>query len=150
LLELARFTSEYYFAPLGETVAAMFPSDLPAWGDRRIALTDAGALAPSRDPTEAALRELLLEPGRSRLSDLRRRLPSPDFAARIAALAREGRVALDEPAGRGSRYETAVELAAGGALEARARAGRSEPAKRVIDLLEALGRPATLDELRDG
>jgi len=150
LLELARFTADYYFAPLGETVAAMFPTDLPAWGDRRIALTNAGALAPSRNAAEASLRELLLEHGRLRLSELRRRLPLPDLAGHVEALRREGRIALDEPEGRGSRYETAVELAAGGAEEARARAGRSQAAWRVIEQLEALGRPATLDELREG
>lgn len=148
LLELARFTSDYYFAPLGETVAAMFPSDLPAWGDRRVALTDAGALAPVRHSGEAALRALLLEHGRLRLSELRRRLPLPDFAGQIEALHRDGRIALDEPEGRGSRYETAVELAPGGATEARARAGRSTPALRAIEFLEAIGRPATLEELR--
>lgn len=148
LLDLARFTSEYYFAPLGETVAAMFPADLPAWGDRRVALTNAGALAPSRDAAEASLRELLLAHGRLRLSEIRRRLPLPDLAARIEALQKEGRIALGEPEGRGSRYETAVELVPGGAGEARTRAGRSAPAQRAIEYLDVLGRPATIEELR--
>jgi primosomal protein N' (replication factor Y) len=148
LLELARFTADYYFAPLGETVAAMIPSDLPAWGDRRVSLTNAGALAPSRNAAEAALRALLLEHGRLRLSELRRRLPLPDFDRHVEALHREGRIALDEPTGRGSRYETAVELAPGGLDEVRARAGRSEPARRVLEHLATLGRPATLAELR--
>ncbi|HEY2737152.1 MAG TPA: hypothetical protein VGK45_02040, partial [Thermoanaerobaculia bacterium] len=33
LLELARFTANYYLAPLGEVVRTMLPSDLPPWGD---------------------------------------------------------------------------------------------------------------------
>lgn len=49
LLELAAFTSDYYLAPIGEVVRAMLPADLPPWGDRRIWLTDAGALAIPRN-----------------------------------------------------------------------------------------------------
>ena len=41
LLELARFTADYYMAPLGEVVRSMLPSDLPPWGDRKVWLTDA-------------------------------------------------------------------------------------------------------------
>ena len=48
LLDLARFTANYYLAPLGEVVRTMLPSDLPPWGDRRVWLTNAGALAPPR------------------------------------------------------------------------------------------------------
>ncbi len=72
LLELARFASEYYLAPLGETVAAMLPQDLPSWGDTRVALTDAGALAPARDDVERELHALLLARGRLSLAEVRR------------------------------------------------------------------------------
>ena len=45
LLELAAFTADYYLEPIGEVVRAMLPAKLEPWGDRRVWLTDAGALA---------------------------------------------------------------------------------------------------------
>jgi hypothetical protein len=64
LLELATFTAEYYLAPIGEVLRAMLPSDLAAWGERRVWLTSAGAIAPARDPVERAIVEALLGAGR--------------------------------------------------------------------------------------
>src|SRR5262245_705164 len=52
LLELARFAAGYYLVPLGEMLAAMAPPEAVAWGERGLRLTDAGALAPPRDPVE--------------------------------------------------------------------------------------------------
>ena len=50
LLELARFAADYYLAPLGDVLAAMIPAEADSWGDRRVRLTDRGALAVHHDP----------------------------------------------------------------------------------------------------
>ena len=39
LLDLARFTAEYYLAPLGEVLRCMFPADLPPWENPTVSLT---------------------------------------------------------------------------------------------------------------
>ncbi|HEX6200197.1 MAG TPA: primosomal protein N', partial [Thermoanaerobaculia bacterium] len=39
LLGLARFTADYYRAPLGEVLRTMLPGDLPPWGHQRVRLT---------------------------------------------------------------------------------------------------------------
>ena len=148
LLELARFISEYYLAPLGEVVAAMLPQDLPPWGDRRVALTDAGAVAPARDEFESKLRGVLLERGGATLSALLREFDEEDLAERVELLIADGRLASREPGGRGRRYLAAVERAPGELAEQLALCGRSLPGRRLLEHLAALGRPATLAELR--
>src|SRR4029077_2725186 len=55
LLTLARFVADYYLAPLGEVVRSMLPSDLPPWGDRKVWLTDAGAMGLPRSAAETAI-----------------------------------------------------------------------------------------------
>ncbi|MEM9553250.1 MAG: primosomal protein N' [Acidobacteriota bacterium] len=149
LLDLARFAAEYYLAPIGETVRALLPSDLPRWGDRRVALTNAGALAPPRDEAERAIIESLLEHRRLRVAALRRLLPEVrDLGRRIEDLHRLGRLSMEEPGGRGTRYVKAVELRPG-ALDAHLETvGRAPKGRAVVELLHALGRPATLAELR--
>jgi primosomal protein N' (replication factor Y) (superfamily II helicase) len=148
LLELARFASEYYLAPLGETVAAMLPQDLPAWGETRVALTDAGALAPARDDVERELHALLLARGRLSLAQVRLEVRAEDLPLRIERLAAEGRLTLDGPERRGSRYVTAVETAPGDPSELLSRCGRSAAGRAVVEHLLAAARPATVDELR--
>ncbi len=73
LLALARFIADYYMAPLGEVVRTMLPSDLPPLGDRKVWLTDAGAMALPRDLQETAVVDALREGG----ADERRRAPGP-------------------------------------------------------------------------
>ncbi|HSM13613.1 MAG TPA: hypothetical protein VLA66_06060, partial [Thermoanaerobaculia bacterium] len=77
LLELAEFAADYYLAPLGEVVAAMIPAELEAWGDVRVRLTDAGAVAALRDPLDERIRDTLFERGRTSLADLLREIPDP-------------------------------------------------------------------------
>jgi primosomal protein N' (replication factor Y) len=148
LLDLARFVSDYYLAPLGEVVAAMLPAELPAWGSARVAVTDAGALASAADAGDAALLSHLMRHGRSTRSDLLRALPGTELPERLERLARAGRVTIDDAPAGSKRYATAVELAAGDRERALAAAGRSAPARRAIEHLATLGRPATLEELR--
>src|SRR3954468_10835182 len=74
LLELARFAADYYLAPLGEVLRGMLPGKLPPWGDRKVWLTDAGALALPRDPEESAVIEVLREGGRMTVGEIQGRL----------------------------------------------------------------------------
>lgn len=148
LLDLARFVSDYYLAPLGEVVAAMLPAEIPAWGSGRVAVTDAGALGTAGDSADAALLAHLIEHGRATRADLLRALPWPDLAERLERLARAGRLTIDDGPVGSRRYAPAVELAAGDRERALAAAGRSEPARRAIEHLATLGRPATVEELR--
>jgi len=147
LLELARFTAAYYMAPLGEVVRTMLPSDLPPWGDRRVWLTDAGALAPPRGAEEAAVVEALREGGRMTLSALQGRVGIRGLSAVLAGLAERGRIGGEEARPRSQRYVTAVELAPGGLATHLAAAGRSAPGRAVIEYLAAVGRPATQVEV---
>lgn len=148
LLGLARFTAEYYRAPLGEVFRTMLPAQLPPWGDRRVWLTDAGALAPPRSPEEAAVIDALRDGGRMSFSDLQSRVGLDDLDAALSALKAGGRVAAEERGdAQGARYISAVELAPGDPAAHRTTAGRSAPGKAVVDYLAAIGRPATVAEV---
>jgi primosomal protein N' (replication factor Y) (superfamily II helicase) len=156
LLALARFTADYYLAPLGEVLRSMLPADLEPWGDRRVWLTDGGALAPPRNELESLVIEALREGGRLTVSDLQARLGLPDLDPVLAELEAAGRVAGQDTRasqGRSPRYVQAVELApalaaAAGDRAARlAAAGRSPQGLAVVDYLAAVGRPATTAEV---
>jgi len=148
LLELARFTADYYLAPLGEVARSMLPAELPPWGDRRVRLTDAGAVATPRDGAEAAVVAALAEAGRLSVAALQARTGLPGLGATLDVLRAGGRVVIEEgrPAG-GARYLTAVELPAGDLEAQRAACGRSPKARAVVEHLAALGRPETVGEL---
>ncbi|MDY7093109.1 MAG: primosomal protein N' [Acidobacteriota bacterium] len=156
LLELARFTAEYYLAPLGEVLRAVLPAKLPGWGQRRLRLTDAGALAPPRNPAEAAVVEGLLELGTTTTSRLHAHLGPQLRDGSLApigpvleALVAAGRVAMEDPGRRGGRFITAYELPPGDRAVQREACGRSKPAVEVVDFLDALGRPATGTEITE-
>ncbi len=150
LLELARFAADYYLAPLGDVLAAMIPAEADAWGDRRVRLTDRGALAVHRDPLGLAVQGLLLERGQMRISEIEELLDDPRIEAVLVAALEEGGLAWDEAGARGERYAAAFGLAPGDPQELRERAGRSPAGRAVVDFLAALGRPALSDELRQG
>jgi primosomal protein N' (replication factor Y) len=154
LLELARFTASYYLAPLGEVLRSMLPGDIPPWGEQRIWLTDAGAMATPRDAAEDLVLAMLREAGRLSLSEIHSRLaallPAGGLEAALATLGASGRIAGDEPSlrrPRSTRYVSAVELGAGGLDAQLAAAGRSTPARAAIDYLAGIGRPATTAEV---
>jgi primosomal protein N' (replication factor Y) (superfamily II helicase) len=147
LLELARFTADYYLAPLGEVLRAMLPGDLPPWGNRKVWLTNVGALAVMRDPEEVVVVEALRLSGRTTVGDLQARTGLADLERVLAGLAERGRVASEETNPKGARYVTAVELAPGDIGKHRAAAGRSAAGREVVDYLAAVGRPATLAEV---
>jgi primosomal protein N' (replication factor Y) len=156
LLELARFTADYYLAPLGEVLRSMLPADLEPWGDRRVWLTDRGALAGPRSDAERALIEALREGGRVTVSELQARLDLPELDPLLADLEAAGRIAGEDTGdrhGRSSRYVAAVELApalaaaAGDRAAMLAAAGRSVPALAVVEYLAGVGRPATAAEV---
>ena len=148
LLEMARFAADYYLAPIGEVVRAMLPSDLPPWGNRRVSLTDAGAIAPARSDLESKLVEILLEQPRIRLGELQRRLAHPGLPATLDEMRHQGRLSVEEPGRRGGRFVKAVELRPGSLEEHLEQCGRAPMGRAVVEYLAALGRPATLRELR--
>lgn len=147
LMELARFTADYYLAPLGEVFRSLLPSDLPPWGDRRVWLTDAGAMAPPRGDAEAAVVDALREGGRMSVAELQMRVGLPDLDAVLASLGERGRISGEEKHPRSARYVSAVELAPGGLATHLAAAGRSAQGKAVVEFLSAIGRPATTAEV---
>jgi primosomal protein N' (replication factor Y) len=150
LLELARFTAGYYLAPIGEVVRSMLPADLEPWGDRRVWLTDRGALAMPRGDAERALIEALRDGGRVTVSELQARVGLPDLDATLAELEEAGRIASEDSRPRSSRYVPAVELAPAAARDRPgqlAAAGRSAQGLAVIEYLVAVGRPATSAEV---
>jgi primosomal protein N' (replication factor Y) len=147
LLELARFTATYYRASLGEVLRTMLPSDLPPWGHQRVRLTSGGAIAPPRDEVEAAVVEALRDGGRLTASEVQARVGGPGVPEALDRLSGAGRVLLEGRARRGARYQTAVELAPGTLSEHLEACGRSAPGRAVVELLSALGRPATAAEL---
>lgn len=150
LLELARFVSDYYLAPVGETVRALIPGHLPPWGDRKVWLTDAGAIAPPRGETEGEVIDVLREAGRLSLSELRRRVDRPDVAQAVDRLVNDGRLASgDRRRATGARYRTAVELPPGDLEEQMEACGRSPQGRAVVELLHTLGRPALVSEITD-
>ncbi len=147
LLELAAFVADYYLAPLGEVLRAMLPADLAPWGDQRIWLTDAGALATPRDAGEAAVVEALRAAGRTTLAALQGEVGGAGLDAAVERLRAAGRVATGTRERRGARYRAAVELVGGELEELVARCGRSAPGREVVRYLAALARPATVDEV---
>ena len=153
LLELARFTAGYYMAPLGEVVRTMLPGDLPPWGDRKVWLTNTGALALPRTPGETAVIDALREGGRMTVAELQSRVggqdPEADLDAVLATLAESGRIGSEEHRARSARYVNAVELAPGELAAHLAAAGRSAAGKEVVNYLSAVGRPATTAEVTD-
>ncbi len=147
LLELARFAANYYLAPLGDLLAAMIPTAAAGWGDLRLRLTDAGALATPRETLEGDLQRELMERGRTRLSELEELLGVPSLGALVERLEGEGKIAVDSPGGRGGRFVTAVELAPGDPVAWREKCGRSAAGQGVVDFLASLGRPALAREV---
>ncbi len=148
LMEIARFASSYYAAPIGEVLKNMVPARLPGWGDARAELTNRGALHDCRDPTSRALQRLLLDRGRLSLSAIWEEMGEATILDRIESWRRSGRIRLLEPGRRSGRYRSAVDLPAGD-LEAQLEAcGRSPVGRLVVQYLAELRRPATVEELR--
>ena len=154
LLGLAGFVADYYLAPIGEVLRTLMPADLPPWGERKVWLTDAGALARPRDDAESVVVEALRGGERLTLSELDRTLTGRlaltghDLTATVDRLIADDRLASGESRrSSGVRYVGAVELAAGGVAAHLETAGRSAPGRAVVELLAALGRPATVEEV---
>ncbi len=146
-LDLAHFVADYYLAPIGEAVRAMIPGNLPPWGNRRLSLTNAGAIAPPRSPDEEKVVEVLLERPRIRLAELQKISGIARLAQVVDDLRRQGRISVEEPARRGTRYVKAVELRPGDRKTQLAACGRSPLGRAAIEYLRAVGRPATVREI---
>jgi primosomal protein N' (replication factor Y) len=147
LLELAEFIGEYYMAPIGEVLRNMMPSDLPPWGDQRLRLTDAGALAAPHSPEERLVLEALRVTGRMTMAELQGQVGIENLGAVLAGLAESGKISGESLQPRSTRYVTGVDLAPGGLASHLAMAGRSVQGKAAIEYLHAIGRPATTAEV---
>jgi primosomal protein N' (replication factor Y) (superfamily II helicase) len=151
LLELAEFTARYYLAPPGEVLRAVLPAELPPWGQRKVWLTAAGALAPPRASPEAEVIDALRAGERLSLAELQGRTRLSRLAEVVAGLVAAGLLGAGSAERQsGARYRAAFELASGELPELLARAGRSAEGRRVLEHLAQLGRPATLEELESG
>jgi len=111
LIELARWMSTYYMAPLADVISLAIGRGLTTASQRMVALVDA-ALA--RTDVERALVEALAQAGgRLATGKLRRRLDGRSIDAALAALCGRGAVTVDErldqPAVR-ERFETYVSI----------------------------------------
>ncbi len=148
LLQLAKFIADYYLAPIGDAIRVLLPSRLPPWGDRRISLTDAGALALPRSSGEEQLKQALLSRRRVRVAELQRDLKISDLGRLVEELRAAGKLSIDEPGRSGVRYIKAVELRPGDLDQQLALCGRSAKGRAVVDYLHALSRPVTVRDLQ--
>jgi primosomal protein N' (replication factor Y) (superfamily II helicase) len=152
LLDLARFVSEYYLAPPGEVLRAMLPPRLVSAAGRIVRLTDRGALTLARDDTQRFVLEHLLQFPTRTVAELvaaarSAGLDGGRLHVAVRSLAEEGKVRVEEATDSRRRLESAVEVQAGEAADLLDRCGRSEKGKAVVELLWALGRPASVREL---
>ena len=147
LLDLARFIADYYLAPPGEVLRAMIPTGVAPWGERRVWLTDAGALAVPASREEGEIVAALRADGAMKLADLQGATGLADLPARVEGLRAQGRLAVAEARARGTRYVQAVELAAASHEELLAACGRSAKGREVVEYLATVRRPATVPEV---
>lgn len=151
LLSLADFIAGYYLAPVGEVLRSMVPSQLPPWGDRKVRLTDRGALARPADEGERAVVEALTSSGRLSIAELQAATGLDRLGAVLDRMRTAGRVSIEEGKRKpgGTRYLAAVELPAGD-LEAQLEAcGRSPQGRTVVRHLAELGHPATVQQVTE-
>ena len=148
LLATASRVAERFFASTGEVLKSALPARLPASGAVRYRVTEKGALAGSEaPPAERAILSRLAGGDAVRVLDL----PGEgrDRRETLRALEERGWVrAMAAAKRRGPAPETAF---AAGPLSPAARAvalGRSRRGREVLDVIDALGRPATRAEIR--
>lgn len=150
LLALGHFLHEYYLVPPGEALQALLPRGLPPWRSWLVRPTLKAAMR--REILGEQDRELvdaLLGKGAVRRGELlAEATPESGLAARLERLEAEGFLSFEraERPG-GGRFETAVELSRGELPDLLAAAGRSRPARAVLETLARLARPATLAEV---
>ncbi|MBZ0114951.1 MAG: primosomal protein N', partial [Thermoanaerobaculia bacterium] len=148
LIDLARFTADYYLTPIGPVVKSMLPAKLEPWGDRKVRITDRGALALPRTESQRRVLEYLRSPGVLRLAELRDHLNLPDLGPVLDQMAEQGWIRMHSAeARRGVRYRSAVELGPGEIDELVEKVGRSRPGRAIVHYLRELGRPASIEEV---
>jgi primosomal protein N' (replication factor Y) len=152
LLALARFVADYYLAPPGVVVKAMLPGGLSGGAPPAVRLTDRGALALARDDAERLVLEALLEQGERTVAELDAAAAAAGVSpasihTALSALAAAGKVQVVAGGASRARLESAVELAPGDLQQSLERCGRSRKGREMVELLHALGRPATAREL---
>lgn len=147
LLDLGAWIADYYLAPIGEVMRSVVPSGMPGLGDRRIWLTDTGALAARDQGLAGRIVDALREGGRVRASELQATIGEEPVSGVLESLIARGRIAVSGGTARGVRYVQGVSLAPRAVEELEELCGRSEPARRVVRFLAEIGRPATQEEV---
>lgn len=145
LIELGRFLSEYYLAPIGDSVLAACPAGLAPLANPLLRLTPLGALANTHDANEAALQQRLLEGGSARWLDLK----VGGLAASLELVEgwSERGLLAQEDSFRRAQYARAYEPAPGPFDELLEKAGRSKKGREVLEHLRQTGHPATEGEI---
>ena len=148
LLELGRFAADYYLTAIGPVLNSMLPAKLERWGDRRVRLTDRGALALPRTDGQEEVLSLLRDQGTVRIGELRDSLQRSDLGPVVDELQALGWIhSFADSKRQGVRYQSAVELGPGSLEELQGRVGRSKQGLVVVNFLHELGRPAALAEV---
>ncbi len=146
LLALGAFIARYYMAPLGEVFRAMLPSEKRFWSDRRVSITDRGALSLAEGEEGIEILQRLLHEGPQTMGKLQAHLRGEDLDAKVSTLHRSGKVQVTRES-RSHRYRKAVDLSPMSSEKRQELCGRSAKALAVVTLLENLGRPASVEEL---
>ncbi|MEX0878473.1 MAG: primosomal protein N' [Thermoanaerobaculia bacterium] len=148
LLATASRVAERFFASIGEVLKSALPARLPASGAVRYRATEKGALAGREaPPAERAILDRLAGGEAVRVVDL----PGEGRERRetLRALEERGWVrAVAAPKRGASRPEIAYAAKPLPRDERAAALARSRKGREVLDFLEALGRPASRDEIR--
>ena len=144
LLETTRALADRSFCAWGEILRAALPAGLPRGEATRYEATPEGAASlAGAAPEERAILEALFERGRAEASAL----ATVAGRAAIRALEERGWIRPVASAPRRPRRERVYALA-GDAAGREALAGRSARGREALRHLEALGRPASGEELR--
>lgn len=145
LIELSRFLSEYYLAPIGDSVLMACPAGLAPLANPILRLTPLGALASPQSPGEAELQQVLLGRGATRWLDLK----SGGLAATFSVVEDwiERGLLGHEDLVRRAQYTKAYELAPGSFELLLAKAGKSKKGREALEHLRLAGHPLTEGEI---
>jgi primosomal protein N' (replication factor Y) len=151
LLELMRFTADYYAAPIGTVVRAALPAQLLRLPPAMVTLgPQAGEALATASGDERRLLERLLAARRLTVARLRAEgWGAAELRATLAGLAARRAVHIADRAPRAHAGATVAAVALAGLEpeERVARVGHAPAQQRVVAWLESLARPALVGEL---
>ena len=147
LLDLARFTADYYLAPIGEVLRGVVPSGLESWGARRIRSTDRGMLQARGEGLAKEVRALLIDRGALRQHEVVERIDTPELGATLEEMRERGWIRIESDDTASGRYRTAYEAVPGERQRGEEVLARSPKARAAFAWLLEAGRPASSDEI---